>query len=192
MADSRHQTFNLMCRQKLRKKQTNDTSTLFLARQPRPADGSRSRQGFEPGRQSRAGRASRFPSPSRRCPVKVGRQSRLRSTFRLTTRKKDNKTILLRTSPVGTPGRLWGWALQEASGVGHFRVSLRLGTPGRLCGPVSGGRFSQSLGLGTPGSLWGTPGSFRGWALQGVSRSRPGEEKRLGRGEELSLKSNNI
>ena len=74
-----------------------------------------------------------------------------------------------------------GWALQ----VGHFR----LGTPGSFLG---------FLGLGTSGSLGsalslrlGTPESLEGWPLQGVSRSRPGEEKSSGRGAELNLKSIN-
>ena len=65
----------------------------------------------------------------------------------------------------------------------------------------------KSLGLGTPRvSGLGTPGSLWGWARQGVSGvdtsvsgdclglgslGRPGEEKSSGRGEELSLKSNN-
>ena len=96
---------------------------------------------------------------------------------------------------LGTPGRLWGWAPR-----------LGLGTPGSLLGwPGLGnsgrlwdwalqhslgwalqviGHSRESLKSGTPGSLWG-------WAVQGGSRSRPGEEKSSGRGEELSLKSNN-
>ena len=64
----------------------------------------------------------------------------------------------------------------------------------------------RDLDLGAPGSLWGWAlqgisgvwhfreslvESLWGWALQGVSRGRPGEEKSSGRGEELSLKSNN-
>ena len=53
---------------------------------------------------------------------------------------------------MGTPGRLWGWALQGVSEVGHSRQSL------------------------------------------GVDRARrrvPGKEKSSGRGEELSVQSNN-
>ena len=48
--------------------------------------------------------------------------------------QKDNNKKLFRTSPpslgrdtlgLGTPGRLWGWALRGHSGVGHS-----MGTPG--------------------------------------------------------------
>ena len=45
--------------------------------------------------------------------------------------------------------------------------------------------------LATPGSLLGYSKESLGLGTQGVSRSRPGEEKSSGRGEELSLKSNN-
>ena len=125
--------------------------------------------------------------------------------------------FLLRTSPpehsrvsgVGTPERLWGsaldevsevghsrslwgWALQGDSGVGHSRVSAS----GSLALQANSaiGHSRETVGLGSPGSRefvgLSTPGSLCNWALQGVSGSRPGEEKSSGRGEELSLKSN--
>ena len=70
---------------------------------------------------------------------------------------------------MGTPGRLWGWALQGDSGVGHFRETLGLGTPGRP------GHSSEPLGLGTlrtPGRLWGWgPPESLVWALEDSSRT---------------------
>ena len=79
------------------------------------------------------------------------------------------------TLAMGTPGSLWGWALQGVSGVGYSRETLGLGWA------LQG----DSLWV------WGTS-SFWGWALQevsgvghsrealGVDRARrrvPGEEK---------------
>ena len=79
--------------------------------------------------------------------------------------------------------RLWGWALQ-----GDSEKTLGLGISG------NSGHSRETLGLGTPGvSGWAIRGVLNlcNWAVQGVSRSRPGEEKSSGRGEELNLKSNN-
>ena len=76
---------------------------------------------------------------------------------------KETAMILLRTSPpslgrdtlgLGTPGTLWGWALQGDSGVGH---SSKVG------------HFRNTLGLGTP-RVWHSTKNGAGhwsWALQG-------------------------
>ena len=89
------------------------------------------------------------------------------------------------TLGLGTPARLCGWALWRHSGVGHSRETLGLGI--RDSGV---GHSKNTLELGTPGTLWvGHSRDERGvdWARRRV----PGEEKCSGRGEELSLKSNN-
>ena len=71
---------------------------------------------------------------------------------------------------------LWGWALQGHAGAGHSGDTLGLV---QLQGDSGAGHSGDNLGVGhrrdtlTPGTLWG-------WALQGT-----------GRGEELSLTSNN-
>ena len=84
------------------------------------------------------------------------------------------KIILLLTSKpslrrdtlgLGTPGTLWGWALQTQWG-----WALQGDSPG-------------TLGLGAPGLGWALQKHFAGWAL-------PGAEKTSGRGEELRLRSN--
>ena len=80
----------------------------------------------------------------------------------------------------------------ESLGLGTLGSLCGLGTPGRLCGWVSGGQGVSGVGL----QILRVSGvghflESLGWALQGVSRSRPGEEKSSGRGEELSLTSNN-
>ena len=74
------------------------------------------------------------------------------------------------------------WALQEDSGAGHSGDTLGLGTPGTghsretlgLGGHSRVGHCRDTLGLGNPGMS-----------------CRPGEETSSGRGEELSLQSNN-
>ena len=90
------------------------------------------------------------------------------------------------TLGVGTPRRLWAWALREHSALRTPAKAVGLGKPGRLwrlLGTLWGWALQGDSGSGA-GTLWG-------WALQGRARSRPGEEKSSGRGEELSLKSNN-
>ena len=73
-------------------------------------------------------------------------------------------------SGLGSPEKLWGWALQGDPGVG---------TPG-----VSG--------LGNSGSLESAIGQSReSLGVDRATRRVPGEERSSGRGEELSLKSNN-
>ena len=82
------------------------------------------------------------------------------------------------TLGLGTPRRLWvwalqqflGWALRDTLGMGDFGVGQSRETLG------GGGGGGECLKLGTP---------INSGLLQGVSRSRQGEEKSSGRGGEL-------
>ena len=79
---------------------------------------------------------------------------------------------------------LWGWALQQHSGAGRSRGTLRLGfreTLGLGTGPLGlgpgtlgletlGWALLETVGLGPLGRLWGWAGVVWGWALQGHSR----------------------
>ena len=124
-----------------------------------------------------------------------------------TTKKSPQKLFFfelphLRDLDLGTPGSRWGWALQADCGVRHSRETLGLGTLWGWAGHSRVGHSRETLaGLGTPGSLWGWAfqGVYWGWALQGVSGVGHSREslgvdrarRSSGRGEELSLKSNN-
>ena len=79
---------------------------------------------------------------------------------------------LNKTLGLGTPGRLWGWALRGHSGdSGHSRET-RLGTPGTIWGwhtlalhlrKVWAWALQRYSGAGHSGTL-------SGWALQGDSK----------------------
>ena len=111
---------------------------------------------------------------------------------------RETLGLVLGTSGIllDTAGSFWAWALKHSRETG---VGLHVGWAGVALQENSGaghsrewgGHCNKTLALRV-GHLWlGTPGSFWGWALQGASGSRPGEEMSSGRGEELSLKSNN-
>ena len=147
--------------------------------------------------------SSRLPSPSLslrspRCFLCIAHRFPCRWvlfwTWSCAAHIAKKKIILLLTSKpslrrdtlgLGTPGTLWGWALQPQgdSGVGRTRQTLGLGAPNTV-GLGTPGRLSRDTGVGRSRSGLGTPETLCGWAL-------PGEEKSSGRGEELRLRSNN-
>ena len=73
------------------------------------------------------------------------------------------------TLGLGTPGSVWGWALQGDSGVGHSRETLGLGIPGD-----SGVGHSRSLWVGHSREALGVDRARRRVPAR---RRIPGEEK---------------
>ena len=91
--------------------------------------------------------------------------------------------LQLELAPLGTPGRLWGWALQGTLGLGieefltlGWALQGDSGVGGWALQGDSAAGHSRSFGLGTQGDSGlglreglGIPGRLWGWALQGDS-----------------------